>query len=570
MRMRWAVLGVLLGMLALLTTSCDTGPDTAVRAELRQQLGVRMRLFRRATVDLDDIQPLARQFYRERQFRPAWTTARGPTADAKDFVKLEIASREGLDPATLDREKLAAELERLDPGMLGKSASAKDLAAFDLRLTRTFLQVAAHLATGQVDPKKLPADWHLEQRKVDLNGALTRALQFHRVSETLESLPPRDPRYARLRDALARYRELAKLDPAPPLSAGRSLRRGQQGKRVGELRARLAANGDLQEPENALARFDAGTEAAVRRFQARHGLEPDGIVAEDDRAALNVPLARRVRQIELNLERWRWLPKPFEKDYLMVNIPDFSLQAIESNRPALSMRVVVGKQASRTPLFSDEVTHLVLNPTWNVPASIAGAEMLEQEQDDKDYLADHSFRVFDGTGPDAKELDPHDVHWSDYTPEDFPLAIRQDPGPTNPLGRIKFMCPNKFDVYLHDTPANQVFNAHARDFSHGCVRLEKPVELAVYLLRGTPGDDPESIELALETARDSTVRLPHPMPVHLLYWTAWVGDDGDVNFREDIYEHDRTLDRALGRSGAREMAALATSVDSRQVARVRP
>ena len=538
-----------LALAALILSGCGGGSksEQAVRAALKKQVRQGVRLFRRPTVDVDDIQPLARRFYRERGFRPTWTSSRGPTADATELVEaLEAAPREGLDPAAYDVERIRSSMEKAHAGLLGPASKPTDLAALDLLLTRTFLRYAAHLSTGQVDPKALPADWHLPRRRNDLVSVLKQATAGGDVRRTLEALPPRDPRYARLREALERYRAVAASGGWKSVPAGPPLRRGQRGPRVDALLARLATTGEMSRVARAGQRFDSGTEAAVRRFQEHYGLDVDGVVGADDMAELNVPVETRIRQIELNLERWRWLP-PLEDRYLIVNVPDYSLHVFERERQVLAMRVVVGKQYSRTPLFSDEITHVVLNPYWNVPKSIAAEELLPAVQNDDAYLEQRGIHVFDGSGPDAREVDPGSINWGAVSPEDMDLSFRQDPGPGNPVGNIKFMCPNQFDVYLHDTPANHLFDERGRDFSHGCIRLEKPVELAEYLLQGTPGSSREELVAAFGTTRDSSVKLPRKMPIHILYWTAWADERGNVQFRPDVYGLDRVLDRALRR-----------------------
>lgn len=524
--------------------------DRAVRGALEAQLGQRVRLFRRPTVDIDDIQPLARRFYRDRAFRPAWITSRGPTGDARALVEaIEAAPRDGLDPKHYGLDSIQAAMKHVDAGLFGPTADPRRLAALDLRLTRTFLGFATHLASGQVNPKKLPADWHVAPRTLDLVATLDRALERHRVRQALEDLPPGDQRYAGLRDLLERYRAIAAHGGWQPVPGGRPLRRGQRGERVVALRARLVASGDLAATSRARPVFDAATDQAVRRFQHRHGLDQDGVIGADELAAMNVPVERRINQIELNMEQWRWRSQPLGERYVMVNIPDYSLQVIEDERPTLTMRVVVGERFTQTPLFSDEITYLVLNPYWNIPQNIAANEMLPAVQNEGDYLERNAIRVFEGPEAEAKEIDPRSVHWGSMSAEEFDLFLRQEPGPANPLGRIKFMCPNQFDVYLHDTPAGHLFDAKERDFSHGCIRVEKPLDLAEHLLHGKTEANHDELLAALSTSRDSTLELPRPIPVHLLYWTAWVDDQGEAHFRDDVYGLDRVLELALGRSG---------------------
>jgi murein L,D-transpeptidase YcbB/YkuD len=552
---------VALALIGAVAAGCSGSAEyqRAVRGALEQQLGQRVRPFGRPTVDIDDIQPLARRFYRERAFRPAWITSRGPTSAARSLVEaIEAAPHDGLDPRHYGLDSIQATMKQVDAGLFGPTPAPRRLATLDLRLTRTFLGLATHLASGQVNPKLLPAEWHIGARKVDPVAVLDQALERHRIRKTLEDLPPGDEHYVQLRNLLERYRALADHGGWEPVPDGRPLRRGQRGERVQALRARLIASGDLDASPRAKPIFDAATEDAVRRFQRRHGLDPDGIVGADELAAMNVSIERRIHQIELNMERWRWRSQPLGERYVMVNIPDYALQVIDDERPVLAMRVVVGERFTQTPLFSDEITYLVLNPWWNIPPNIIVNEMLPAVQDDDHYLEQHGIHAFDGPGPDATELDPRSIHWDSLSPEDFDGAdpehpreifLRQEPGAANPLGRIKFMCPNQFDIYLHDTPSGHLFNAKERDLSHGCIRLERPLDLADYLLHGKVEEDHKELLAALATSRDSTIRLPQPIPVHLLYWTAWVDDQGEAQFRNDVYAIDQALDLALGQSG---------------------
>jgi L,D-transpeptidase YcbB len=294
-------------------------------------------------------------------------------------------------------------------------------------------------------------------------------------------------------------------------------------------------------PPSAPDHFDPSLQQAVEHFQRRHGLDVDGIVGRDTRAALNVPVQERINQIILNMERWRWMPRDLGATHVLVNMAGFELDFIEDRRPALSMRVVVGTPDQRTPVFSDKITYLEFNPYWNIPYSIASKEILPLIQRDPGYLADRGIRVFTSWAADAAELDPWYIDWWEITPRSFPFRLRQDPGRHNPLGRVKFMLPNRFAVYLHDTSSPSLFHRTVRTFSHGCIRVEKPAELAELLLRHNPGWDLKQIESAMNGGARRIATLKRPVPVHLIYATAWSAADGTVQFRRDIYERDSLL-----------------------------
>ncbi|MBF0558721.1 MAG: L,D-transpeptidase family protein, partial [Nitrospirae bacterium] len=349
------------------------------------------------------------------------------------------------------------------------------------------------------------------------------------------------------RKDLALYRGLlANNGEWPLVSDGPVLKSGSSSGRVMELRRRLAASGDLAAEEvKSGESFDERLRGSVIFFQKRHGLKADGTVAPATLEALNVPLKQRLRQIELNMERLRWILGNSEQRSIVVNIADFKLEVIEKGKSVLSMKGVVGKPYQSTPVFTARMTYMIINPAWNIPESIARKEILKKIKNNPHYLAEQNINVFKGWGPQQEIIDPQAVDWSELTEKTLPYHFRQEPGPLNPLGRLKFMLPNKFDVYLHDTPARQLFSQNVRTFSHGCMRIEKPLELAEYVLRENAGWTREKLLAAIKTGAEKTVLIPKPLNVHFLYLTAWVDDDGVLQFRNDIYKEDMRLDQAL-------------------------
>lgn len=311
------------------------------------------------------------------------------------------------------------------------------------------------------------------------------------------------------------------------------------------LRARLAATIDLLDPDIESETFDDALKQATIVFQKRHGLDPDGVVGRATRAALNVSVESRIAQIMLNMERWRWMPDDLGERHVLVNIPAFSLQGIENGRIRTEMRVVVGKEYRRTPVFSDRISYLELNPFWYVPPKIAANDVLPKILADPTYVTSAGFSVLDGWGANAQTLDPAAIEWSVLGPGKFPYKLRQNPGPQNALGRVKFMFPNKHDVYLHDSPARELFGRTLRTFSSGCIRVERPLDLAAFILDDQAGWRRADIEQAITGKDTRIVRLDTPVPVHLTYFTAWSSEDGTVNFRQDIYGRDSALAKAL-------------------------
>jgi murein L,D-transpeptidase YcbB/YkuD len=283
----------------------------------------------------------------------------------------------------------------------------------------------------------------------------------------------------------------------------------------------------------------------VKRFQARHGLEPDGWVGPATLEALNVPVERRIEQIKANLERWRWLPLNFGERFILVNIASFTLDVIENGRSVLRMPVIVGRDYRETPVFGAAMTYLLLNPTWTVPPKLAVEDILHRVQEDPGFLAEKKIRVFSDWTEKATEIDPAAIDWMGLSAARFPYQLRQDPSPENSLGRIAFMMPNSYSVYLHDTPEKWLFERAERILSSGCIRLANPLGLAEYLLAGQADWDRQRIQAAIEDGATRIVRLTRPVPVFMVYLTAWVDDRGVVQFQRDVYGRDSPLIRAL-------------------------
>ena len=488
-------------------------------------------------------------FYAARGFEPAWSTSAGPSRQA--WVLLEEISKakeDGLKPEDYHYDwlhSMAVQLTAQGPDAKGPSPALR--ADFDLVMTDAAFLLGAHLLGGRVNPQTIHADWRAYSDEVDLAHLLNDGLQNDRVASLLRALHPPYTGYNGLRQALATYRKIEATGGWPALEGGTRLRLGDKGPSVATLRARLVATGDLADLASPLGAdvFDRPLEDAVKAFQWRHGLDTDGVVGRKTRQAMNVPVQKRIQQLLINMERWRWIPSELGPRYIVVNIADFQLTMVDEGWVRGSMRVVVGHAYRKTPVFSGTMTYLEFNPFWNIPRRLAIEDILPHIQADPDYIEKQGIRIFSGWSKDAVVLAPSEVDWASLDENYFPIRLQQAPGPKNALGRIKFMFPNKYAVYLHDTPAKNLFNSVSRDFSSGCIRVEDPATLAEFVLEGTAGWDRETIEGHLGNAEHLLVRLQRPVPVHLLYWTAWADAEGTVSFREDIYERDAPLIRAL-------------------------
>jgi len=496
-----------------------------------------------------------REIYRARGTVPLWSRNGAPTAQAREVLRrLEHADRYGLrsrDYAARSLERLAAALESGQPGARARAART---ARFDVSLTAQTLQFIADLHYGRVDPRK--AGFHLAARRepFDLAAAVERLATASDVTPVIESVEPQFYHYRLLEQALQRYLALARQPGLTELPRpNRPLELGSRYAGVPALRRLLAALGDLASADanaSGPARIDAALVAAVRRFQSRHGLKPDGIVGRATYAALVTPMAYRVRQIDLTLERWRWLPV-FRTPPIIVNIPEFRLFAFRTtaDRKAsiLQMDVIVGKAypLTRTPVFTADMRYIIFRPYWDIPHDIMKREMLAHIRDDPRYLAEQHLQIVRGDSDAAQPLpaSPQNVE----ALAAGLLRLRQEPGPQNALGLIKFIFPNAHDVYLHSTPAHQLFGQARRAFSHGCIRVSDPVALAALVLRGTPGNwTPEKIAAAMSGAKTFRVTLARPVRVMILYGTVLATESGQVLFFEDLYAEDRRLAALLG------------------------
>lgn len=486
-------------------------------------------------------------FYLQRSYRSAWTGTESPAPAARQLIEaIAGAGNDGLDPADYHLPLIHDITSRAEPAT--DEERAKRSADYDLLLTDAFLELANHFNKGRIDPDAvLPRgqDENGDRQTVQL---LQRALSSGQVLQVLQRLLPVEPGYLGLRAVLQNYRRLQAEGGWDPVEEGPALRRGERGPRVAALRARLSLTHDLDPAAARGDEYDEGVEAAVRGFQSRHGLKADGVAGRRTLAALNLPAAARIEQIRANMERWRWLSRDLGRRYILVNIADFHLDVIEERVPVLSLRVIVGRPYRQTPAFSGTLTYVVFNPSWNIPMSIAVKEVLPGVIKDAGMLERERIRVLTGWGAGERELDPASIRWDRLSAKNFPYYFRQEPGPTNPLGRIKFMFPNRYNVYLHDTPSKASFRREVRGFSHGCIRLEHPLELAEYLFRQSAEWNRDSIADAMEHATDQAVFLPRAIPVHIVYWTAWVDSAGALQLRDDIYDRDRKLIAALAAS----------------------
>ncbi len=480
------------------------------------------------------------EFYAKRAFRPAWTNSH---ATSELLRAIEDSRLDGLDP---DDYYLPL-LRQLSIEATVPAASAGVRAQFDVLQTEALLRLGYHLSFGKVDAESFDAQWNYGRtlESADAAQRIEEALAADDIYARIEALKPTHRFYVALKAELQRYRAVAATGHPAMLPEGSTLKPGAVDARVALLRARLLASGDLQDaaPAAAPESYDQVLEIAVRRFQARMGLVVDGAVGARTREELNVSIQDRIAQLRVNLDRGRVLLQDLPPQFVVVNIASYLIYAVRGDEVVWSSRVQVGRPYRRTPIFRSAISYLVWNPTWTVPPGIIQNDILPAARRDPYSITRRGLTVLDRSGA---VVDPGTVDWSQFKSGHIPYTLRQEPGPDNSMGRVKFMFPNAYNVYLHDTPSKSLFDAADRSFSSGCVRVEQPFELAQWLLNDPQRWNERTIAQTIESGQLQNVTLRDKMPVLLAYWTAWVDDQHRVNFRRDIYGQDAQWANGLG------------------------
>ncbi|MDO7887310.1 L,D-transpeptidase family protein [Hymenobacter cheonanensis] len=504
----------------------------------------------------------ARKFYRERQFRLGWFKEHQLVPQATTFLTVvSKAKDDGLEPKRYDTKQitdLLAQLKSVGQDTARRNQLERKL---DVTLSGSYFAWASDYYRGVANPRDTKNDaWKVKRNKIKLDHALMTILRERESTYPYYDFAPLHPEYNNLKKALGLLRARQSAGGWPTLPGTTHLKPGDALPVVGLLRQRLLGgeatgqtpaavaatatpvNNVTPAPAAAANKYDPTLVAAVKSFQADLGLPPTGLVSGETLRQLNVPIQARIDQVILNMERWRWLPKKFEPDYLIVNIPEYRLRVFEQGKEALTMRVIVGKTLTATPVFSDKMEYVVLAPYWNVPFSIIDKELRPKLVADAQGTLDRlDMEVVKGYGRKATVVDPSTIDWANVTQATFKYTMRRRPGPKNDLGDVKFIFPNSNDIYLHDTPHGELFSQTKRNFSHGCVRVEEPVKLATYLLRDNPNWSQPAIEDTIAQHREKYITLKEKLPVYLVYLTAWADANGHAHFRDDIYGHDQTL-----------------------------
>lgn len=504
--------------------------------------------------DFSDYTKHVKKFYEFNGYSLWWVKGMEPTPRARQVITLMLQSgQKGLSADDYDGSRWSDRLARLKPA--SRQPTEADAVKFDLALTVCAMRYISDLHIGKVNPKHFAFALDEEPRKYDLAEFLKdRVVDGTDVAGVLAQVETPYPGYRRTIQALQAYMELASKDDGeqlpPPNPPKKTIVPGDAYPGVPRLTRLLRLVGDLPAEGNVPADpaiYEGALVGAVKNFQRRHGRDPNGRIDPQTLADLNVPLSRRVQQMQLTLERWRWLPDAYRNAPIVANIPEFRLRGYDKDfNIGVTMKVVVGKSyGHNTPVFSDTMKYVVFRPYWEVPPSIIRAEMIPHILKDPDYLTKKNFEIVDSR--------QNVVSTGTVTSEVIvqlragKLFIREKPGPKNALGLAKFIFPNSYNVYMHHTPATEFFAQSRRDFSHGCIRLEKPAELAAWVLRDNPGWNPDRIRAAMNGTAPQQVNIVHPIPVLILYATVIVLDDGLVHFYEDIYKQDAALQQVLAK-----------------------
>jgi murein L,D-transpeptidase YcbB/YkuD len=506
--------------------------------------------------DFKDYAPLVQSFYGAREWEMAWVEKHKATPQATELIKLfESSADRGLNPEDYDGSLWSTRLARLG------ADSDVELGQFDLAMTVSAMRYISDLHIGRVNPAHFSFGVNVQSKKYDLPAFLEeQVIGAGDLTKSLGGIEPQTEEYRRAIEALANYRKLAAKEKSSgwqPLPVpGSALSAGTHYAAADGLRQRLALVGDLSDSitsQNTVVQsqntYDAALSGAVKQFQLRHGLTNDGKLTPKTVAALNVPMDVRVQQIEDSLERWRWLSDEFLNAPIFVNIPEFALRAYgDDHKVDFMMKVVVGdslKEERQTPVLAETMKYVVMRPYWNVTPTIIKQEIVPHVEADKGYLEEKNFEVVDRKGKPVPK-------WTVEQLEHAGLIVREKPGPKNSLGLIKFMFPNKYNIYLHSTPATQLFTRTKRDFSHGCIRVEDPEKLADWVLRKQPEWTPDQVHDAMENGQDNHIVLVKPaVPVVVFYATAFVinqgPEEGQVHFFDDIYGYDKDMEGVLAR-----------------------
>lgn len=474
-----------------------------------------------------------RSIYTKRIFRPIWFDKSGLNKRAKLMLDtIQSANDQALVPSDYHLTFFKRHWNE---------ESLKQQAWIELLLSKSLFLYCKHMYSGRLHPKDMNLEWFIDKSKIDYLALFQSIIDSHDFESAVRQLQPPHAAYQRLQRSLKRYKDLADRGGWKDIPASKNLSLGDHHVHVPLLRERLSIEGDLLIGlVNETLKFDHTLKLAVERFQIRHGLSVDGIVGPNTRFEMNVPVEKRIEQIALNMERWRWLPRDFGERYMLVNTAGYELIAYEKNQARFIMQIITGTPWRPTPMVAGPIQAIALNPYWFIPKNIAIKDIIPRQRRNPRFFKSMGIRVFTPQGGEKnKEIDPAHVDWSQISEDNYSYTLRQDPGPKNSLGQIKFKFANDFALYLHDTPKHNLFSRAERAFSSGCIRVENALDLAFYLLKPQNNWSKKQIAETIQAKETQTIPVTEEIPVYLVYWTVWVGTDNAVYFRKDVYGWDQ-------------------------------
>ncbi len=495
--------------------------------------------------NLNTNHPALISYYTAREFKPRWSDSNLHWEQALDIVDhLQYVTNEGLSSEDYHIDAIETRLAILEKTNYGSNvAKLKEFVELELLITDALMRYLDTLNVGYVSSANFPQKWFKQYEALNFTDLLDNKFISNDLTELFQEVFPLYENYYALTKALKHYLSVKQLGGWPAIAANKpTLKPGMTDPRIILIKIRLFLGTDLKsldEEESYL--FDETLETAVKSFQKRHGLVVDGAIGKKTLEAMNIPVEQRIEQLKVNLERWRWLPKNLGERYVIVNAAGFYLTYYENNQESLSMKVIVGRKSRETPVFTDNIDYLVFNPSWYVPRNIAAKDLLPKIKKNPGFLEGNRYDVYQ----DGVKVDASTVKWEDYSLGNFPFKLQQRPGSNNALGSIKFKFPNRHQVYLHDTPDKSLFDKPKRLYSSGCVRVEKPFQLAEALLKDESQWNTDTISDTIISGKRQVVNFDKPIPIYLLYWTNWVDKDYNVYFMNDHYNRDQQVAQAL-------------------------
>jgi len=474
------------------------------------------------------------RLYERNNFQLIW----GNLQNVNDLLnELKNIEEDGLNPEDYHLSTLLIQKLHLEQN---KSPEPSLLADYDILLTDSLIRLIYHLYFGKVDPENLHPNWKMthEINDTDPIEEIERTLRSNQLADVFKKIRPQLKSYNLMKAALKRYREIQEAGGWEPIPEGPTLRVGMTDERIPKLRKRLAATGHFEGTDTKSDHFDEELEKAIVRFQKRHHLVADGNVGKKTYKALNVPVKRKIDQIRVNLERSRWISRNIPEEFIIVDIAGFQISYYQNFNIKWTSKVQVGKSSRKTPVFNSQIKYIIFNPVWTLPPTVLKEDILPAIKKNPDYLQKMKINVIDRKG---MIVDPSSIDWSAYSDKHMPYTFRQEPGPHNSMGRIKFIFPNKYFIYLHDSPSRSLYALEDRAFSSGCIRVEKNIELAEILLNDPENWNQQNIRKLIDTLKTKRVNLTKPMPISLFYWTIRFDEKGNIIFKKDIYDRDKEV-----------------------------